>query len=100
MSDAAQKNNTPTLLAQLDAAVTAGLPALVALWQARDPVEWQRDPEVFRRLGTRALKQGGAIFAHDVVTEGLRHWRRTCACASCKHWRCRAAAHACARPSC
>ena len=51
-----------------------GLPMLAALWQARDPETWRRDPEIFRRLGTRALKLSGALFAYDIVTEGLSHW--------------------------
>jgi class 3 adenylate cyclase/tetratricopeptide (TPR) repeat protein len=60
------------VLAQVDAA--AGLPTLVALWQAHDPAAWQDEPEAFRRLGTRALKLGGALFAHDVVCAGLQQW--------------------------
>ncbi|HEX8071096.1 MAG TPA: tetratricopeptide repeat-containing protein [Pyrinomonadaceae bacterium] len=52
----------------------ASLPALVALWQARDPDVWLRDPAPFRALGKRALKLAAPVFAYDVVSEGLRLW--------------------------
>lgn len=58
--------------ASLAAAMAGGLPALMALWQAHDPAEWARAPELFRTLGTRALKLGEPIFAYDVVSEGLQ----------------------------
>ncbi len=75
MNDARQEAGAQTpLAAALTAALAGGLPALMALWQAHDPAEWGREPELFRTLGTRALKLGEPIFAYDVVSEGLQAW--------------------------
>lgn len=75
MNDAKQELGAQTSLsALLAAAVAGGLPALMALWQAHDPAHWQREPALFRTLGTRALKLGEPIFAYDVVSEGLQAW--------------------------
>ncbi len=75
MNDGRQAAGAQTLLASSrTAAMAGGLPALMALWQAHDPDEWGREAELFRLLGTRALKLGEPIFAYDVVSEGRQAW--------------------------
>jgi class 3 adenylate cyclase len=43
--------------------------ALVHEWQARDPVEWSRDPARFGAFGRRALEMGSPGLAYDILSE-------------------------------
>ncbi len=42
------------------------------MWDSRDQELWAKDPYYFLRLGERADTAGQAMFAHDVLKEGLR----------------------------
>ena len=42
------------------------------LWESRDEAPWAKDPYFFLRLGERANSIGQAMFAHDILKEGLR----------------------------
>jgi class 3 adenylate cyclase len=47
--------------------------AIHVLWNQRDEKVWSRDPYFYTRLGEMADKVGQAMFALDVLGEGLRH---------------------------
>jgi hypothetical protein len=47
--------------------------AIHVLWNQRDEEVWARDPFYYTRLGELADKVGQAMFAHDVLGEGLTH---------------------------
>lgn len=42
------------------------------LWEARDRTLWSRQPHFYVRLGTIADHIGQVMFAHDVLSEGVR----------------------------
>lgn len=44
---------------------------LNAIWRARSPEDWKQAPEIYLAVGRRALELGEAIFAFDVIAEGL-----------------------------
>ena len=47
--------------------------AIHVLWNQRDEQVWATDPYFYTRLGELADKVGQAMFALDVLGEGLRH---------------------------
>ncbi len=47
--------------------------AIHDLWTSRDEVVWGKDPYFYTRLGELADKVGQAMFAYDVLEEGLKH---------------------------
>jgi hypothetical protein len=47
--------------------------AIHVLWNQRDKAVWQKDPYFYTRLGELADKVGQAMFALDVLGEGLSH---------------------------
>lgn len=62
---------TPQPLDNLD---TLDLASLFTLWQAHNPDQWSDTPEIYTSLGDRILKSGEPLLAHDVLSEGLKHW--------------------------
>ena len=46
--------------------------AIHDMWQSRDESVWSKDPSFFIRLGEEADMLGQSMFAHDVLSEGLR----------------------------
>jgi len=44
------------------------------LWLSKEDSLWRQDPYFYIRLGSLADRMGQAMFAHDVVMEGLRHF--------------------------
>src|SRR5262245_37748306 len=58
-------------LSRLQAPDGLDLTGLLQLWQARQPSQWARTPDVYRHLGERLLRVGEPLVAYDVVTEGL-----------------------------
>jgi class 3 adenylate cyclase len=42
------------------------------MWDSHDEALWAKDPYYFLRLGERADTVGQAMFAHDILKEGLR----------------------------
>jgi class 3 adenylate cyclase len=46
--------------------------AIHEIWESRDETVWSKDPYFFLRLGELADTHGQAMFAHDVLREGLR----------------------------
>jgi len=70
-SSAIAKELTNTLQHLRDTAKHS-LASLQGLWRARDPETWSRNPEVYRLLGERILKQGEPLLAYDVVAEGIK----------------------------
>jgi len=49
--------------------------AIHVLWNQREEDAWAQDPYFYTRLGELADKVGQAMFAHDVLEEGLCHHR-------------------------
>lgn len=47
---------------------------LYAIWRARDREEWKVYPDIYLAVVQLALELGEAIFAFDVVAEGLEFW--------------------------
>ena len=44
------------------------------LWVSKDSTLWSKDPYFYIKLGETADKLGQAMFAHDIVLEGLEHF--------------------------
>ncbi len=50
--------------------------AIHDLWTSRDESVWAEEPYFYTRLGELADKVGQAMFAYDVLEEGLKHFPR------------------------
>jgi len=63
--------NVADLIRDLTASKSITPSELYAIWRARSPEAWKQTPEIYLVVGHRALEQGDAVFAFDVIAEGL-----------------------------